>query len=248
MIPQIRYLWKRRLSVGSIFLFLCRYLPFTSTLQIYQYVTTTDFEISHCRALLKASVCFVYLEILVTTLVLLTRAYAVWGGTKKIAYALSIYSAFMIASSSYSLSLYIRGIRSVVIHSTHGCHFEIGNSDVGIDFIIFLVTESLSLSFLLAKSILHARSLKHLQSSLSGHSVLTVMTQDGVGYYVCVMAITTANLIILKRATPSVTGFLYGVQGIVQNILCSRLFFHLRSLNGGIDVSPSENTITTSPQ
>ncbi|KLO08206.1 hypothetical protein SCHPADRAFT_894044 [Schizopora paradoxa] len=164
---EIRYLWNRRLSIGGVLFFLSRYLPFSSALLIYQYATTTNFDTSRCQTFMTTAVCFIFLQMLLTTVVLFTRAYAVWGGSRKVAVALSTYTAAMTAGLCYVLSLYIKGLRPL-----------------GIDFVIFLVSES-----------------------LPAYAILTVLVWDGVGYYICVVAITSANLIILKQTTPAFLSF-----------------------------------------
>jgi len=228
---EVRYLWRRRFKFGSLLLFLCRYLPFTSVLQIYLYVTTTDFNQSHCLAVVKTGACFIYAEFVLTLLVLSTRAYAVWGGATKIFIPLIFLCTGAIAGSSYSLSLFVRGLRSTPFHISSGCILEIGNNDVWIDLSILLFSESLTLGILLVKSFTHARALKDFRSNTSRRSLLAVMARDGIGYFVCTVAITTTNLFVLTGVTPNLRAFLLVTQGAMQNIMCSRLLFHTHSVN-----------------
>jgi len=65
------------------------------------------------------------------------------------------------------------------------------------------------------------------------------MARDGIGYFFCAVAITTANLVVLRSATPNLRAFLYGTQGILQNILCSRLLLHIHAVIEYPDDGPS---------
>jgi len=96
-----------------------------------------------------------------------------------------------------------------------------------------------TLGVLLAKSIMHTRDLKRLQCNFPRQSILTVMARDGIGYFFCAVAITTANLVVLRSATPNLRAFLYGTQGILQNILCSRLLLHIHAVIEYPDDGPS---------
>jgi len=45
---EIRYLWTRRVSFVGALTLLCRYLPFTSVVQIYLFASTSDLHQSNC--------------------------------------------------------------------------------------------------------------------------------------------------------------------------------------------------------
>ncbi|KLO08330.1 hypothetical protein SCHPADRAFT_613640 [Schizopora paradoxa] len=228
---EVRYLWHRRFKLGGILLFLCRYLPFTAVLQIYLYVSTTDFNQLHCLAVVRTGACFIYAEFVLTLLVLSTRAYAVWSGALKVLIPLIFLCTGAIGGSSYTLYLFIKGLKSTPFHISSGCIMEIGNNDVWIELSILLFSESMTLGILLVKSFTHAKVLKGLEPSNSRRSLLAVMTRDGIGYFACTVAITATNLFVLTGVTPNLRAFLLVTQGAMQNIMCSRLLFHTHSVN-----------------
>jgi len=55
------------------------------------------------------------------------------------------------------------------------------------------------------------------------------MTQDGIGYFACNLAITVTNLICLGLLSPDIKEFLLPAQAALQNALCNRLLFHIRT-------------------
>jgi len=84
---------------------------------------------------------------------------------------------------------------------------------------------------MLLKSAKHAKGLKNLVNrNEAKRDILLLMVQDGIGYFACTLAITTLSLVLLKRVTPELRDILLATQGAVQNILCSRLLLHVRSV------------------
>jgi len=131
----------------------------------------------------------------------------------------------------FSIYLFIRGVGKPVIITSIGCPLQIVNNELMIPLAVPIFFESMALGLLLMKSIAHARSLKIFDRSLSRPNILSVMAQDGIGYFSCTVAITTTNLIVLKHVAPVLQDFLLVTQGAMQNILCSRLLFHVRTVN-----------------
>jgi len=159
----------------------------------------------------------------------------VWGGSRQILYLLSLVYAGAVAGTSYSVFLFVRGIRTVAFGGMNGCFFEIGNDDLKIDLAVLIFCESLALVLLIFKSVQHAREMKHFERSGSRKSILMVMTEDGIGYFVCTLVISTANLVVLERSSPALRDFLFITQGAIQDILCSRLLFHIQAVNESPD-------------
>jgi len=96
---------------------------------------------------------------------------------------------------------------------------------------LFVLIEGLALGLLLLKCAQHATLLKHSDRHESRRNILLVMAQDGIGYFACTPAITTLNLVLLNRVSPNLRNILLCTQGALQNILCSRLLLHVRSVN-----------------
>ncbi|KLO11706.1 hypothetical protein SCHPADRAFT_941851 [Schizopora paradoxa] len=229
---EVRYLWGRRFSFGGALLAMCRYLPFANYLQIYVYVSVGLDPVGCVRGY-RASACVVYVEFILSVTVLFTRAYAVWGGTRSVFTVLAFVYAGSIAGAAYSLFLFFRGVSLPPIQIPDGCLIQILNDDIWIALALLIFCESLALSLLLVRSLQHARDTKSLHDSSSGRppSILTVMARDGMGYFACTLVITTSNLVVLARVTPNLRDFLLVTQSAIQGILCSRLLFHIHTVN-----------------
>ncbi|KLO07896.1 hypothetical protein SCHPADRAFT_944899 [Schizopora paradoxa] len=117
------------------------------------------------------------------------------------------------------------------------------NDDMWIAVVILVCCESLALGLLLFKSTQHARALRKFD--FSPRNILAVMARDGIWYFACTLGqlstpITIMNLIMIAHIKQTdLRDLLLGTQGAVQNILCSRLLFHIQAIG-----EPS-NEITT---
>ncbi|KLO06940.1 hypothetical protein SCHPADRAFT_672607 [Schizopora paradoxa] len=228
---EIRYLWGRRVSFGGILMALCRYLPFVNVLTVIVDISMPDMDYEGCLMGYRAYSSFIFIEFTLSTLVLFTRAYAVWGGSWRILSILVIVFTGSSAGSFYALFLFLSNTDAPPLNLPTSCIFDIKNDDVWIALVVLVFCESLALGLLLIKSIEHARAMRYLSVNAPRRSILAVMTQDGIGYFACTLALTSANLVILERVTPDLRDFLFIIQGALSNILCSRLLFHVRAVN-----------------
>ncbi|KLO06936.1 hypothetical protein SCHPADRAFT_672457 [Schizopora paradoxa] len=230
---EIRYLWGRRVSFGGMLMALCRYLPLVNISQIVVYVVMRNSDSAGCLKGNKIVSSFVLAEFILAVLVLFTRAYAVWGGGRIILCLIAFVLSGSVAGSGYALFLFLSDTEVPVhISMSTSCLIVLGNDDVWIGLAFLLFCEALALGLLLIKSIQHARETKDLVIfGTHKQSILAVMAQDGIGYFACTLAITSANLIVLGSVTPDLRDFLFITQGALQNILCGRLLFHVRAVN-----------------
>ncbi|KLO07295.1 hypothetical protein SCHPADRAFT_654664 [Schizopora paradoxa] len=242
---EIRYLWDRpnRFSLGGVLLFLCRYLPFANVIQVYIYVFRTDLGTAVCLRASHASAWIVYFEFVTSILVLFTRAYAVWGGSKQVLVALALVFLAATGGAGYSLDIFNNAVHLPLKNTLPECLIQVSNNISGaLGILIFC--ETLGLALLLIRSVQHTRAMSHMQEENS-RSILSVMARDGINYFVWTLAITTANLVVLQRVAPDLRVFLFIMQGTMQDILCSRLLFHVRSVNEFPNGTVTESTYTS---
>ncbi|KLO11709.1 hypothetical protein SCHPADRAFT_905811 [Schizopora paradoxa] len=228
---EVQYLWRKRLGFGGFLLFLCRYLPIASAFEgLYAYVTTTDLKDSHCMLGYSVNAYLVYVEFLLSVLVLFTRAYAVWN-SRVILVVLTLVYTGGIAGTSYAIHLFMKGVSVIGLRISNGCIYLVSNNQTWIALVILVFCETLALGLVLWKSVHHLRSMKGVEFSRSRPNLLVVMARDGIFYFICNLIITTTNLILLKRVSSDLRDFLFVTQGVVQNILCTRLLFHIKYIN-----------------
>ncbi|KLO06128.1 hypothetical protein SCHPADRAFT_933239 [Schizopora paradoxa] len=232
---EVRYLWGRRFSLGTVLLALCRYLPFGTILQIY--VLFLRVESPLCVNGYRAIACIIYAQFLLSVylispaVVLFARAYAVWGRARHILVFLSFVFAGAFLGSLYSMVLFLVGIREQKSNFSPHCLLTLGNDDMWIVVVIMVCCESLAFGLLLFKAIQHAREMRGFDGESSTRNLLAVMARDGIIYFFCTLAITTANLIMIARIKSDSRDLLLAAQGAIQDILCNRLLIHVQVVN-----------------
>lgn len=169
-------------------------------------------------------------------MVLYTRAYAVWAGNKKV-FALLV-STYIISAigTAYTVYLYTQGATVIGLRLWSGCIFNITDHRIIYALIGSAGMDTLALSLILYKSMQHANLIKNLRVGYGGNvkvSILTVMAQDGIIYFLLNLVITITSVVVLERAPDDLRDFLVTTQSCVQNVLCARLHFHLQTANGG---------------
>ncbi|KLO15293.1 hypothetical protein SCHPADRAFT_275542 [Schizopora paradoxa] len=227
---EVRFMWMRRMTFGKMLFFLNRYLPFaTGFFSIYSYTLTLHTGFTACRNYHIAASALAYFSFVVSLAVLFTRTYAVWGASKVINNSLIAIFVCFVGTTSYGLSVYVRGATPVQLSDLpfaafhRGCVIFFANDLIWIDCVVLAVMETLAVGLLIAKSFMN-RNHGHSQSN---SRLLDVMVRDGVGYYVCNIAITTASVVVLRRSSPFLRDFMLITQGILENIMCTRLLLHV---------------------
>jgi len=225
---EIRFMWSRRMTLGKVLFFLNRYLPFvTSFFALYAYILSLRTDIRTCREYHVVASCLAYVSFLVALAVQFMRAYAVWASVRAVHVVLVVTYVVFLGVASYVLFLYIRGATPVQLSELplttfhRGCVIFFANNLIWIDCVLLIVCETLAVSLLIGKSISNYRH-SHPTSGILG-----VMVRDGVGYFVCNIAITTINVVVLRRTSAFLRDFLLITQGVLENILCNRLLLHI---------------------
>jgi len=212
---EVRYLWRRKFSFASALLVLCRYLPVVCTLVVlHTYVLTSDLKLSHCLHGIIANSCLILIQFSLSVLVLFTRACAVWGGSRKMLMSLALVYAGATGSSAYALFLHIQGFQPIGLKIGNGCVYIIANNHIWYALVIHIACETLALILLLIKSVQHTRVMRHVELDRSdetrgaGLSLLRVMAQDGIGYFLLNLVVTMVNIIVLFRVGTGLRDFL----------------------------------------
>ncbi|KLO07873.1 hypothetical protein SCHPADRAFT_629337 [Schizopora paradoxa] len=182
---EVRFLWLRRpTNIGFFLLFLCRYLPVVQIIvSTYAYAWTTDLRPSHCSNLMKANTSMIYLQFCLSMMVLYTRAYAVWNGSRRVLALLVVTYVGCAAGTAYTIVKYDQGVSVLGLRIFDGCIFLLTDHTLFYSLILHVFLDTLALSLLLYKSVQHARFLKSMAGGGSRRSLLAVMAEDGVTYY-----------------------------------------------------------------
>jgi len=224
---EVTFMWNRRLSFAKSLFFMNRYMPLpAAALLVYLIISTTRTDPAYCHRLLLACAAFLAMDIMLSMGILFLRAYAVWPSSKFIPRFLVAFAVAVIIIAVFFNIRYMENAMVIAQASpSHGCVIVLPSDGAQISLVIFLISDTVALSFLVAKVLLSYRG------SLSTPRLLGVIVTDGIGYSICITAITIANVIIFHAANPIFRGCLILTQISLQNILCNRLLLHVHAVN-----------------
>jgi len=236
---EVRFIWGSRTSLAKLLYFANRYTPIVNVgLAVYTFVIARDTSARICFNEYLAISVIAFLEFEIAFGVLCIRAYAAWEFSRAVLVVLltsfvasfsgEAYVLWRFLSKSYALP---PGTLSDV------CTTNSSDQVISIDVIILVIVDSLALALLLAKSWTNFRSSPH------GSSLLTVMAKDGIWYFACVIALSVANVIVLRSASIAYRAFFLLTQAAFQNALCVRLLLHLRLVNE--ESEPAISTVSS---
>ncbi|KLO06773.1 hypothetical protein SCHPADRAFT_678931 [Schizopora paradoxa] len=209
---EVRFLWRRGFTFAGVLLFLCRYLTLLAVyFAMYNHVWTTNVTHSNCVHLITGNTLLVWFQFCLTNLILLVRAYAVWGGSRRILVLLAFAWIAGIGGTSITVVKYIKSAVPVGIkYGGGGCVYTIGDNSVKYSIIDHTFNDLMSLGLLLYKSVHHARAMKsqipiRRRDGRPTANLLTVMAQDGIIYFVLNLAVSVANFVVIEKASIYVT-------------------------------------------
>ncbi|KLO09656.1 hypothetical protein SCHPADRAFT_556594 [Schizopora paradoxa] len=199
---EIKFLWMRKKSFASALLFLCRYLPIALSLETFNaYLLTDGSDISSCFSKVSTNAYIIYIQFMLSLLVLLTRAYAVWGTKRNLLLGLAVMYAVAAAGTAYAVHRNLEGFQTVGLTVGTGCIFFIDNKQILIALVIHIGCEAVALSLLLFKAVEHARAMQniHIHRGNAKACLMTIIARDGLGYFVINLSLALMNVIVLER-------------------------------------------------
>lgn len=218
---ELRYMWGRRLTVAGTQLFISRYLPLVTVCYAFYLFFVKPDEVNSCYTQFVLISVFIYSQYMLSISILFMRAYAIWERSRFISSILVPLYCGTVAVTGYFTVITIKGASISPISYQNGCIVEYDNNSTWIALVLVILDEILALALLLLKLWRHFRY-SNLRSGL-----LAVMVKDGIGYFICNLVATVANVIISRDSSPSLRNIVNIPQGAIQMVLCSRLLFHV---------------------
>jgi len=224
---EVAFMWSRRLSPAKILFFVNRYIPLVVGLvMIHLYILTVRTDPTYCHRLFLAGAALLFVDTLLSMGILFLRAYAVWPSSKFIPWFLVAFITIAITIATTFMVPFIKDATVISQAFTpHGCVISLPSESARISLIVFIIYDTVALSFIVAKIPINFRD------SFSTQGLLAVIIADGIGYYICITAISIANLVIFHAANLVFRACLVLTQVSLQNILCNRLLLHVHAVN-----------------
>ncbi|KLO08767.1 hypothetical protein SCHPADRAFT_908362 [Schizopora paradoxa] len=222
---EVHFIWDSRFGLVKSLYLLNRYIPPMNVLySLYVFIFTEKTGETLCRKEFIIMGSVTYLQFAIAYAVLCVRAYAVWSSVKSVLLLLVGLFITSITVEAYVVGNYFAGSLAFNLGSgVPGCLILLTNNKMWIALVVIVCSDAVTLALLLIKSVTSSRS------SRSG--LLTVMVRDGIGYFVCVMGLSIANMIVLRTVAPMMRDLYILPQASLQNVLCVRLLLHLHVVN-----------------
>ncbi|OCB87252.1 hypothetical protein A7U60_g5579 [Sanghuangporus baumii] len=206
-------------------------LVMTLTALVYDYLLSIGEEaelvwssrlsvIKECVPVFLVFASFVFLQFYFSGLILVARAYAVWGGSRK---KRSFFMLGMGCVVIWSPGFYcgVRFLKSATVSRRPvfptGCLIGLNGHIDFLGMIDLLVSETAAVAVLLVKTVQMPHS-----------SIMKRMSSDGILFYILILGATIANLIALNTTSPAVCNFLLAPQAALHSICCNRLLLRIR--------------------
>ncbi|KLO12897.1 hypothetical protein SCHPADRAFT_940861 [Schizopora paradoxa] len=230
---QVRFVWKLKTSLANILFLMNRYVaPVNIAFAIYVFGISNDLSTKSCYNDYTASATLCFFQMQAAYAVLCVRTCAAWGFARVVKNVLICSFIASTASQAYFIARSIKSDAAAPpgeFGTRHCLILSFGPISVWVGLIILVSADMLALALLLVKSV------KTFRQSRVHLSLLTVMAKDGIAYFICVFALSLANLLVIVTPVPVVKEMFLLTQAAFQNALAVRLLLHLRTVNADSD-------------
>lgn len=235
---EVTYVWFQPFSLGTILFFLNRYLPFIDTLLSLDLLAgNTPKTPQECLIRFKVVTWFIVIGTLIAELTLMLRTYAIWGRTRSIFIILSVVFALVCIPSVVVTQLEIDSL--VYGPWDRGCKLVKASPVIFVAYVLLMLSESIiaGLTFYKAAKQQYIWS-RSAQIRTSTHSTvepprvlsstwINRMFRDGLVFYLYLLVISLANVIVPVTAPSRYSNWLATPQRVIHSVLCSRVLLCL---------------------
>jgi len=222
---EVELIWRQRWSVGKALYLACRYLAFVDLSLMLIYMFNPSLELKTCHRLYMTTTYFTLVGACTAELVLLMRVYAIWGQSLRILSLLCLASLTLFISSILNLSIdnnlgnlvFIPSPAPVILP----CYVPRVKIRAFVDFGC-LVLMDLIILILTALG-----GFRYWKESATSPLIVTFY-RDGVLYFICLFAVSLANVVLFIVGDPQQQGYLLELQRVLHSVLSARIILNLR--------------------
>jgi len=224
MSDEVNMIWLQRWSVGKVLYILTRYWGLLDGILNLWYDFYTGLTPDSCRILYIAATCSVHFGIVMCSMVLILRTYAIWG---KNIYVLIYLASFQFVFIVVIIFTFRQSVKSTTFEplglpTIVACVPKLADDKV-------LVISCFHMGFEL--NVLCLSLFKWIPQWREGSSTLLIRTlyRDGIIYFAVLFSISMANAIfVIKLFNSPYYYILMEPQRAMHSILTSRLIINLR--------------------
>ncbi|KAJ6546186.1 hypothetical protein DFH09DRAFT_649023 [Mycena vulgaris] len=230
---EISCVWSRPRTLGTLFFVFNRYLPF---IDVFLCLSGTRISAEQCLTRFKIVGWFTVIGIFLSEVILMLRTYALWERRRGALISLSILSTCTVISTAVFTHLELASLEYLPSEGV-GCQLEMASSIVIYAYLTLMISEtselrafrastmcSLPFSAIVIMTVIKAyRDLRR-----SRQPWLVQLYHDGMLFYVYLLAISLANILVPVLAPSMFSNWLATPQRVLHSVLCTRVLLLIR--------------------
>ncbi|GJE98669.1 hypothetical protein PsYK624_149040 [Phanerochaete sordida] len=232
------HIWKRRWTFAE-FLYLCtRYMPFIDVSISLVYYLSPTISPKECLANYATGTWLLVVGFAIAELILVWRTYAIWDKSRKIMWGVGLVWAAMVLANVPILTIFTLSLDfgPQPLAAIPGCNL-VNASDIAFgSFFSVLLIEAVVVALTVYKGVQDVRR--------SSSTLVRTLYRDGVLYFVCLLAMSLGNVLVILAAPVEYFDLLINLTRVLHAILCCRVILHLRqaALLSGTGASSSQSS------
>jgi len=221
---EIFFVWQSRWSLGKLLFFLNRYSAYIDTC-LAIYILTSVKDPKTCPALAKATAWLFVTGMFVSEIILAMRTYAIWSGRRSMLIFLVIFTLAVFASACLLTQRFLNSLNFIEVPpflkplgitcapmSTHGQTY--------LEFMVFMVNQAVIAVLTLYRGVHQYR--------ITRHPMVKTMYEDGLLYYIYVLLLSIANVVVAVAAPPQYVVLLELPLRVASSVCCTRVLLNIR--------------------
>jgi len=238
---EVDLIWRQRLTVGKALYLASRYMAFIDVSLMLLYLFDSHLEPKICHRLYVTTTYFTLVGACTAELVLLIRIYAIWKQSMRILAFLTFISLTLFVTSILNLNIH-NNIKTLIFLPSPvpiiiPCFLPKAQIRAFVDFGCLVVMD-------LTILVLTTWGCFKIWKENASSPLIVTFYRDGVLYFICLFAVSLANVVVFILGDPEQQGILVELQRVLHSVLSARIILNLRKfvVVTGVDEGPKDLT------
>jgi len=210
---EVAYVWNSPWTLGTALFFLNRYLPFIDTFLSLKLKLSMNSP-ETCQRQFTVVTWLIVSGIIISEFILVLRTYAICQRKRYALITLSISSALAFIPAIIVIDIELKSLKYVP-SDFPGCRLSAASSIIIISYILLAFSET---TMAVLTGIAAYRHLRHSQSRW-----VTQLYREGLLFYVYLLSISIANVLVPILAPRIFANWLATPQRVMHSVLCNRV-------------------------
>ncbi|KIK66210.1 hypothetical protein GYMLUDRAFT_927926 [Collybiopsis luxurians FD-317 M1] len=224
---EVAYVWDSKWGIVKILYLYSRYSPFIDTILAAE--ETQNFHISDasCRHTMIFNTVFAVLGIGISDLIFILRAYSMYHNSRKVLAILILFWTPVVVISVVTAMNWSGSYTAVTVPGFTGCILVSESKAELTAYILLMVGETVVVLLTLWKGFHNFYNYGF--TSGTTRKVIVTFYRDGILYYLAILPITLATLLMLVCVPPELQ-ILPTPFRVMHSIFCCKLIIHIREI------------------